>query len=83
MLTLDGVEGALGVVGLQVAHDLAHDQGQLNLKVHVDTLGTDARSIAGSQHRRRRLEEEEGLLGLGIGQLRNVVTVSIKKERKC
>lgn len=76
--TLDGVQSTLEIIRLQVAHKLANDQRQLNLKVHVHTLGAHAGPLAREQHRRRRLEEEKGLLGLGIGQLRNVITLKKK-----
>lgn len=71
--TLNGIQGTLGVVGLEVTDQLADDEGQLDLKVHVNALGAQAGALAREDNGGGRLEEEEGLLGLGVVELGNVV----------
>jgi hypothetical protein len=71
---LNRAQGALGVVGPEVAHQLADDQSQLDLIVQVDALGPLAGALTGKDDGGRWLEEEEGLLGLHVVELGNVIT---------
>ena len=72
-LTLNGIQSALLVRGVQVLDLLAHDEGELDLIVKVDALGPDDRAFPRWQNGAGRLEEEEGLLGPGVVQFGDVV----------
>ena len=75
MLTLDRIQSALQVIGLQVLDLLPHDQSQLNLIVQIYTSGTNHWPGIGRQDRARRLEEEERLFRAGTFQLRDMVSM--------
>jgi hypothetical protein len=78
--TVDRGQGALEVLRVRVANLLADDGGKLNLVVHVNALGTQHGPIAGEEDGRGRLEEEEGLLGLGAVELLDVVAAPMSAE---
>lgn len=58
-----------------VSDTLAEDKSKLNLVVHINTTRPNHRSFSGEDDRRRRLKEEERLLGLCAVQLRDMVPV--------
>lgn len=58
-----------------VSDTLAEDKSKLNLVVHINTTGPDDGSFSGKDNGRRRLKEEERLLGLCAVQLRDVVPI--------
>ena len=58
-----------------VSDTLAKDKGKLDLVVHIYTARPDDRTFSREDDGRRRLKEEEGLLGLCAVQLRDVVPV--------
>lgn len=72
-LTLNRSKRASLVISLEVLDLLAHDQGQLNLEMEVDALGLNDWAIARQEDGRWRLEEEEGLFGPLVVQLRHMV----------
>lgn len=71
--TLDSLQSSLGIVSLEIPDRLADDEGKLDLIVHVNALGSQHRALARKDNGRRGLEEEKGLLGLGVVQLSNVL----------
>ena len=80
-LTLDGVQGGLFVVRLEVAQLLADDKGQLDLKVEIDALGPDDGTGPRGHNGGGGLQKEEGLLGPRAVQLRDVITALIMSAR--
>jgi hypothetical protein len=72
-LTLNGIQSALLVRGVQVLDLLADDEGKLNLIVKIDALGLDHRPFPRLQDGAGRLEEEKGLLRPRVVQFGDVV----------
>lgn len=71
--TLNCVQGTLLVLRVQVPHRLAHHQSQFHLIVQVRALGPQDGTAIRKENRGGGLEEEKGLLGLGVVQLGDVV----------
>lgn len=63
------------ILRVQIPHRLPHHQTQLHLVVHDHALGAQDGALPGQQDRRRRLQEEEGLLGPRVVQLGDVLSV--------
>lgn len=73
--TLNGVDGALVVISLEILDLLAEDESKLDLIVHVDALGSQHWATSRKEDRGGGLEEEEGLLGAGVVELLDVIAM--------
>jgi hypothetical protein len=73
LLTMDSVQRTPLVIGIQIAHCLAHHQAQFDFIVQANALGAQDGSRAWSEDRGGGLEEEERLLGGCIVQLGDVI----------
>lgn len=65
---------------VEIAHGLAHHQAQFHLVVHADALGAENGTAAGDEDGGGRLEEEKGLLRLGVFQLGDVITIELRSR---
>ena len=74
-LTLNGIQGLLLVLGVEITQPLPDDQGQLDLVVEVHAAGTDDWSGTGEQDGRSGLEKVERLLRTSAVQLRDVIPI--------
>ena len=74
-LTLNRIQGPLFVLRVQVPHRLAHHQPEFHLIVQVRALGPQDGAGARKKNRGGGLKEEEGLFGLGVVQLGDMVPV--------
>lgn len=73
-LTVNRIQRALVVLRVQIPNGFPHHQSQFHLIVQVRAAGSKHRTFAGTQDGGGRLQEEEGLFGLGVVQLGDVVT---------
>lgn len=73
ILTSNCTHRSLPILGIQVPDRLSNDQTQFHLIVHVYAARAQEGAASGEEDRRRRLQEEEGLLGACAGELRDVV----------
>lgn len=73
MRTVDGVQSGLLILRIQVPKRLAHHQTQFYLVVQRGAAGAQDGALVGTEDGGRRLQEEEGLLGLGVVQFGDVV----------
>lgn len=70
---MDRIQCALAVLWVKVPHRLAHHEGEFDFIVQLGTLRAQDGTLAGEENGGRGLEEEEGLLGLGVIELGNVI----------
>lgn len=74
-LTVDSIQCTLLVLRIEITHGLAYHQAQFHLVVHADALGAENGTATGDEDGGGRLEEEEGLLGLGVVELGDVIAI--------
>lgn len=72
-LTANRIQSTLLIIRVQIPYRLAHHQRQFHLIVQANSLGEQNGTLARQKNRRRRLQEEERLLRLGIVEFCNVV----------
>jgi hypothetical protein len=80
------IQRSLVVRRIQIADLFAHHQTQFHLIVQVGAARSENRTLAGDKDRGRGLQEEEGLLGLRVVQLCDVVAVGsalVAMPRRC
>lgn len=70
---MNRIQGTLIVIRVQIPNGLAHHQRQFDLIVQVGSLRAQHRTFAGAEDSGSGLQEEKGLLGLGVVQLCDVV----------
>lgn len=58
---------------VEIPQRLAHHKAQFNFIMQTDTLGAEDWATSGKEDRGGGLEEEKGLLGLGVVQLGDVI----------
>lgn len=75
LLTVDSIQCTLLILGIEITHGLAHHQAQFHLVVHADALGAEDGTATGEEDGGGRLEEEKGLLGLGVVELGDVIAI--------
>jgi hypothetical protein len=78
MLTLNRIQRALLIVGVEIPQCLAHNQAQFDFIVEADALGTEDGSGVWEEDGGHGLEEEERLLGSCAVQFSNMITIFIQ-----